>query len=151
MSKYSFQVFWSDEDGEYVALLPEFPPLSALAATPEGAVREAQVVLEMVLDHMAEIGQEPPEPQILSSFSGQIRVRMPRTLHQKLAGRARMEDVSLNTLIVSVLAEGIGAMEELPMVQRKARRPKRSRKGEQAETPDERQAPKVRAAPGGEL
>ena len=125
MSNYSFQVFWSDEDGEYVASLPEFPHLSALAATPEGAVREAQVVLEMVLDHMAEIGEEPPEPQVVSSFSGQMRVRMPRTLHQKLAGRARIEDVSLNTLIVSLLAEGIGAMETLPLGERKTRRPKR--------------------------
>ena len=125
MSKYSFQVFWSDEDREYVALLPEFPHLNALAPTAEGAVREAQVVLEMVLDHMAEIGETPPEPQVLSSFSGQIRVRMPRTLHQKLAGRARMEDVSLNTLIVSLLAEGIGAMDELPLEERKTRRPRR--------------------------
>ena len=41
-----------------------------------------------------------------------------------------MEDVSLNTLIVSLLAEGIGAMEELPLVERKARRPKRSGSGE---------------------
>jgi antitoxin HicB len=123
--KYSMQLFWSEEDREYVALIPEFAHLSALAKTPEEAVREAQVVAGLFLDHMAEVGEEPPQPQIFSSFSGQIRVRMPRTLHQKLAGRARIEDVSLNTLIVSLLAEGIGAMEELPLVERKARRPKR--------------------------
>ena len=125
MHKYSFHLFWSDDDGEYVALIPEFPHLSALAGTPEEAVREAQVVVDLVLEDMAEVGETPPEPQVLSSFSGQIRLRMPRTLHQKLAGRARMEDVSLNTLIVSLLAEGIGAMDELPLEERKTRRPKR--------------------------
>jgi antitoxin HicB len=131
--KYSMQLFWSEEDGEYVALVPEFPYLSALAATPQKAVREAVMVTEAVLEGLVEQGLEPPAPQILSSFSGQMRVRMPRTLHQKLAGRARMEDVSLNTLIVSLLAEGIGAMEELPLVERKARRPKRTRgEGQQA-------------------
>jgi antitoxin HicB len=126
MHKYSFHLFWSDDDGEYVALIPEFPHLSALAGTPEEAVREAQVVVDLVLEDMAEIGETPPEAQVLSSFSGQIRVRMPRTLHQRLAGRARMEDVSLNTLIVSLLAEGIGAMDELPLEERKTRRPKRA-------------------------
>ena len=125
MFKYSMQLFWSEEDGEYVALIPEFPYLSALAKKPDRAVREAVMVAEAFLEDMAEVGETPPEPQVLSSFSGQIRLRMPRTLHQRLAGRARMEDVSLNTLIVSLLAEGIGAMDELPLEERKTRRPKR--------------------------
>ncbi len=126
MFKYSMQLFWSEEDGEYVALIPEFPYLSALSKKPDQAVREALMVAEAFLEDMAETGDEPPEPQVLSSFSGQTRVRMPRTLHQRLAGRARMEDVSLNTLIVSLLAEGIGAMDTLPVGERKTRRPKRN-------------------------
>ena len=125
MFKYSMQLFWSEDDGEYVALVPEFPRLSALAKNPEEAVGEMVMVTETALEILAEQGLRAPEPQVLSSFSGQMRVRMPRTLHQKLAGRARMEDVSLNTLIVSLLAEGIGAMETLPSGERKTRRPKR--------------------------
>ncbi len=125
MHKYSIQLFWSDEDGEYVALIPEFPLSSAL---PERRKRPCVKPSGggLILEDMAEVGEKPPEPQVLSSFSGQIRVRMPRTLHQRLAGRARMEDVSLNTLIVSLLAEGIGAVEELSVDERKTRRPKRS-------------------------
>jgi antitoxin HicB len=125
MFKYSMQLLWSEADGEYVALIPEFPHLSALAETPEAAAREAQVVAGLFLEDMAECGQEPPEPQILSSYSGEIRVRMPRTLHQKLAGRALRENVSLNTLMVSLVAEGIGAREELPLVEAKGRGPRR--------------------------
>lgn len=34
------QVAWSDEDAEFVATSPEFPGLSALAATETVAVRE---------------------------------------------------------------------------------------------------------------
>jgi predicted HicB family RNase H-like nuclease len=123
--KYSMQLFWSEEDDEYVALVPEFPHLSALAKKPEEAAGEMVMVAETAIEILAEQGLDPPEPQVLSSFSGQMRVRMPRTLHQKLAGRARMEDVSLNTLIVGLLAEGIGAMETLPLGGRKTRRSKR--------------------------
>jgi antitoxin HicB len=134
--QYSMQLFWSEEDAGYIALIPEIPYLSAFGDDVEEAVREAQVAASLAVEVMTERGESPPEPQILSSFSGQIRVRMPRTLHQKLAGRARMEHVSLNTLIVSLLAEGIGAMEEVPLVERRARRPKRI----QTDTPPEAEA-----------
>jgi predicted RNase H-like HicB family nuclease len=125
MFKYSMQLFWSEQDEEYVALIPEFPDLNALAETPEAAAREAQVVAGMYLEDMADSGEDPPEPHVLSSYSGELRVRMPRTLHQKLAGRALMENVSLNTLMVTLLAEGIGAREELPAIEAKARGPRR--------------------------
>ena len=125
MFKYSMQLFWSEEDKEYVALIPEFPHLSALAGTPEEAVREAQVVAGLFLEVIAERGEDAPQPQILSRYSGEIRVRMPRTLHQKLAGRAQMENVSLNTLMVTLLAEGIGAREELPAIEDRARGPRK--------------------------
>jgi predicted RNase H-like HicB family nuclease len=125
MFKYSMQLFWSEEDEEYVALIPEFPHLNALAGTPEEAAREAQVVAGLYLEDMAECGEKPPAPLVLSSYSGELRVRMPRTLHQKLAGRALMENVSLNTLLVTLLAEGIGTREELPAIESKGRGPRR--------------------------
>jgi antitoxin HicB len=34
--------------------------------------------------------------------------RMPRSLHTRLAARAAQEGVSMNTLVVSIIAEGIG-------------------------------------------
>lgn len=109
------QLFFSEEDNEYVALVPEFPHLSALAATPDDAVREAQVAVEAFLEDMAATGEEPPPPQVLESFSGQIRLRMPKSLHRRLTGRARMEGVSLNTMIVTLLAESAGGREEQPV------------------------------------
>lgn len=151
MFQYSMQLFWSNEDAGYIALIPELPYLSAFGDDPEEAVREAQVAASLVVEVMTEHGEALPEPQILTSFSGQMRVRMPRTLHQKLAGRARMEDVSLNTLIVSLLAEGIGAMEELPLVERKARRPKTTRgEGQQAGAAAAPEVSSGKRAAGGE-
>lgn len=108
MFKYSMQLFYSEEDNEYVALIPEFPHLSALVASPDDAVREVRVAAEAFLEDMEDVGQEPPVPHLLESFSGQLRVRMPRSLHRTLAGRARMEGVSLNTMIVTLLALAAG-------------------------------------------
>ena len=40
-----------------------------------------------------------------SGFSGNVRVRVPKDLHRTLAAQARQQGVSLNTLIVSYLAD----------------------------------------------
>jgi predicted HicB family RNase H-like nuclease len=40
--------------------------------------------------------------------SGQFRVRLPIALHEALVAEAERQGVSLNTLVVSLLAGGIG-------------------------------------------
>ncbi|MBS1222642.1 MAG: hypothetical protein H6R23_2262, partial [Proteobacteria bacterium] len=37
--------------------------------------------------------------------------RLPKSLHAKLAARARQEGVSLNTLVLAFIAEGLGRRE----------------------------------------
>ena len=44
----------------------------------------------------------------MMAFSGQFRVRLPVALHEALAIEAERQGVSLNTLVVSLLAGGIG-------------------------------------------
>ena len=41
-------------------------------------------------------------------MSGKWVQRVPQSLHAKLAARAEKEGVSLNTLVVSLIAEGLG-------------------------------------------
>jgi len=105
MPGYSQFVAWSQEDRQYVATCPELTHLTALADTEEDAVRELKVAIELVLEHMAETGETPPAPFDLSAHSGQFRVRLPRTLHARLAWQSQVEGVSLNTLVCSLLSE----------------------------------------------
>jgi antitoxin HicB len=46
------------------------------------------------------------------AYSGKVNLRMPRSLHRDLARRAEEEGVSLNQLMVVVLARAVG--KELP-------------------------------------
>lgn len=49
--KYTYRVTWSEEDAEYVGLCAEFPSLSWLAQTPEGALKGvSKLVSEVVRD-----------------------------------------------------------------------------------------------------
>src|SRR5262245_40591351 len=108
MEKYSFNVFWHEEDDVFYAISPEFPGLSAFGDTPEQALAEAQIVLEMTLETYQEQGKPIPPPKVYEGYSGQFRVRIPKILHAQLAAQAQCEGVSLNSLVITYLAEGVG-------------------------------------------
>ncbi len=102
--KYSVSVFWSDEDECFIATCPEFPLLSAHGETREEATAEFQIVLEMAIESYQEDGIELPKPKTTNNYSGQFRIRMPKSLHKELAETALKEGVSLNSYAVSVIA-----------------------------------------------
>jgi antitoxin HicB len=108
LNKYSAQLAWSSEDASYVATSPEFPGLSGVADEPNDALAELGEAIEMALEALHAAREPVPLPREQVSHSGQIRLRMPRSLHSLLASCADVEGVSLNTLAVSLLARGIG-------------------------------------------
>jgi len=103
--KYSASAFWSEEDECYVALVPEFPGLSAFGHTPSEAVEQAEAALQGMIEVTQEDGDPLPGPQTLKSYSGQFRLRLPPSLHQSLAVEARRGQQSLNTYVLGVLQE----------------------------------------------
>jgi predicted RNase H-like HicB family nuclease len=107
--RYRIVVEWSEEDGLFVARVPALPGCAAHGATPEHATREARVAAEGILSVMRRDGDRLPPPDIAADYSGQLRLRIPRSLHEKLARLASAEGVSLNAELVSLLAEGCGA------------------------------------------
>lgn len=108
MHKYSSNVFWSEGDARYVAICPEFPGLSGVADTSEQALKELHVALDLAIEVYQEDATALPEPIVQPAESGKVLVRMPKSMHRKLLQRAEREGVSLNTLIVATLAEGLG-------------------------------------------
>ncbi len=60
--RYTYRVIWSAEDGEYVGLCVEFPSLSWLSPTSEGAFSG---IRRLVSDSVADMRTEdevPPSP-----------------------------------------------------------------------------------------
>lgn len=111
MHNYSFQVAWSSEDAAYVATSLEFPGLSGLADSPEDALRELRKVVEVAVEAYVEDGDAVPQPIEVQEFSGQFRLRLPKSLHAALAGRAVAEGVSLNALAQTLISAGLSQME----------------------------------------
>ena len=72
MSKYSMIMSWSDEDQAYIVSVPELPGCMADGKTPEEAVKQAQIVIDLWIESALEDGEEIPEPHL---FSGVVVAR----------------------------------------------------------------------------
>ena len=99
MAKYSTIVQWSDEDDGYIAIVPELPGVSAFGETPEQAVKELETAKQLMIKVYNEDGCPLPKPDKLRDFSGQFRVRIPKSLHAALHSEAKKEGLSLNSYI----------------------------------------------------
>lgn len=102
---YSIRVNWSDEDKGYIATVPEFSGLSAFGKTMQEAVEEAQVALEGFIEIFKEEGRQLPEPEKIAEYSGQTRLRLPKSLHKKISQSAECEGVSMNQYLNFLLSE----------------------------------------------
>lgn len=63
MKDYHINVFYSSEDGEYIADIPDLKYCSASGATPEEALREVLRAKELWLEAAQERGKPIPEPR----------------------------------------------------------------------------------------
>jgi len=96
-----------EEGGGYLIEIPELPGCMADAETVEEAFVEAENAIESWIQTAKEFGDPIPDPSISKRYSGQWRLRVPKSLHAALALRAKREGVSLNLLSATILAEGL--------------------------------------------
>ena len=94
------------EGGGYLVEFPDYPGCVSDGETPEQAIEEGRDALASYLRTLEELGR--PVPVTGEVYGGQWRQRVPKSLHAALARRAEREGVSLNMLVTTMLAEGIG-------------------------------------------
>jgi len=99
--EYTYRIFWSEDDGAYVATVAEFPSLSSVESQQNDALAGAVDLVDFVLREMSDNDEEPPAPIGQRRYSGEIRLRMPREVHRRVACEAAEQGVSINQLLVS--------------------------------------------------
>lgn len=92
-----------NSDGSYFAEIEELPGCMTEGDTEEEAlvmIEDAKKAwLEAALARKVSI----PEPTT-DEYSGKFNLRVPKSLHRQLAYKAKQENVSLNTFIITTLA-----------------------------------------------
>jgi predicted RNase H-like HicB family nuclease len=61
MNRYAINVFWSQEDGVWIADAPDLKSCSAFGATPEEALAELRVAMDAWLEAAREAGHPIPQ------------------------------------------------------------------------------------------
>jgi len=98
----------ADDRAGWVASVSELPGCFAQGDSEEEALQSLNDVMESWLDYMLEEGREIPLPAEEPTRSGKILLRLPASLHDRLAWEAEREGVSLNQLLLGIAAGAVG-------------------------------------------
>ena len=107
MKHYPIEIFWSEEDKGFIAEVPDLPGCTAFGANETEALTEAKDAIKSWLQAAKAIKRVIPKPtaiERIESYSGKFVVRVRRSLHARLARRAKAEGVSLNQYVAHRLS-----------------------------------------------
>ena len=93
------------DEGGYIVSYPDLPGCITCADTIENAVANAMDAKKEWLHAALEEGIEIYEPESLEDYSGQFKLRIPRSLHRSLAEHSRREGISMNQYCVYLLSK----------------------------------------------
>lgn len=102
---YRMEVVEDPEEGGFVVSYPDLPGCITCGETMESAIANAKDARKAWLEAALEDGIKIPEPDSLSDYSGQFKLRLPRSLHRSLAEHSQREGISMNQYCVYLLAK----------------------------------------------
>ena len=107
-NEYPFTVrpLATEEGGGYLVEFPDLPGCISDGETVDEAIANGMEAKREWLAAAKELDRPIPEPG--GQLSGKWVQRVPRSVHARLVERAEREGVSLNTLVVALIAEGLG-------------------------------------------
>lgn len=117
--KYSFEAYAhvivplsAEDSGGYLITFPDLPGCMSDGETEAEAVENGRDAFASWISARVDAGKSIPAPTYhpnpVPMASGRFVTRLPKSIHAKLAERAKSEGVSLNTLVLAFIAEGLG-------------------------------------------
>ncbi len=104
--EYPFNVIAAPDTGGYVVTFPDLPGCATHVERIEDIGAVANEIRRLWIRTEYEDGANIPEPSYPEEYSGKFVVRLPRSLHRRLAESAEREGVSLNQYVVMLLSGG---------------------------------------------
>ena len=101
---YRMEIVEDQEEGGFVVSYPELPGCITCGETIEAAVANALDANKSWIEAALEEGIEILEPDSQEDYSGQFKLRIPRSLHRSLAEHSKKEGISMNQYCVYLLS-----------------------------------------------
>ncbi len=102
-----------DDGGGYMITFPDLPGCMSDGETLEEALVNGKDAFNSWIAAQVDMGRQIPVPTHYDEEGKPVKFvqRLPRSLHALLQTRARIEGVSINTLVLALIAEGLGRHE----------------------------------------
>ena len=109
LSHYPFEIrpLSEEEGGGFLISFPDFSECISDGETIEEAIQNGLDALQETITALESMNLPVPEPGSGGSYSGKFIQRVPKSIHARLATRAKQEGVSMNTLVNTILAESL--------------------------------------------
>lgn len=110
LTEYPFEVrpLSTEEGGGFLISFPDFAECISDGDSVDEAIENGRDALKATIAALKAKKLPVPAPNSGGIASGKFVARVPKTVHAQLATRARAEGVSLNALVLTFIAQGLG-------------------------------------------
>ena len=102
---YKMEIIEDQDEGGFVISYPDLPGCITCGETIESAMQNEKDKKREWIRAALEEGIEIYEPDSLENYSGQFKLRIPRSLHRSLAEHSQREGISMNQYCVYLLSK----------------------------------------------
>lgn len=102
---YKMEIVEDKEEGGYVISYPELPGCITCGESISSAIANAEDAKREWITAALEEGISIPKPDDLEEYSGQFKLRIPKSLHKSLAEHSKREGISMNQYCVYLLSK----------------------------------------------
>lgn len=101
---YKMEIIPDTEEGGFTVSFPELPGCVTCGDTLTSALDNAKDAKAAWLEAAIEDGISIPEPDSLDDYSGQFKLRIPKSLHKQLSEHSKTEGISMNQYCLYLLS-----------------------------------------------
>ena len=101
---YRLEILPDPDEGGYVVRYPDLPGCISIGETMNEALENAEDARRVWIAAALEDGINISEPDSDENYSGQFKLRIPKSLHRSLAEHAKAEGTSMNQYCLYLLS-----------------------------------------------
>ncbi len=101
---YRMEIIPDTDEGGFTVSFPELPGCLSCGEKLEDAIANAADAKKAWLEAALEEGIHIPDPEKLEDYSGQFKLRIPKSLHRTLAEQSKREGISMNQYCLYLLS-----------------------------------------------
>lgn len=102
---YKMEITPDPDEGGYVVSFPDLPGCVTCGDTMEEALQNASDAKRAWLEAALEQNIEIAEPESNDNYSGQFKLRIPKSLHRQLSEQSKKEGISMNQYCLYLLTK----------------------------------------------